>query len=414
MYDILPERRRLFDHVMNVFSQAADDAGYGRVETPLLEDEALFIRSVGEGTDVVDKELYSFEDRGGKRLALRPEGTAGVVRAYLEHGMASWPQPVKLYYLEEMFRYDRPQEGRYRQHKQMGAEVIGDAHASTDAQLIVLLGRVLKRLRLPGISLQLNTIGDNACRPAYRKVLVEYLHAHEQELAAIDRERVAKNPLRVLDSKEAKTRAVLEDAPQTLNHLCEDCQAHFAGVLEYLDDLGVSYELNPLLVRGLDYYTRTVFEFYGEREGSQSSLGGGGRYDLLIEQLGGSATPAVGFASGIDRVLLEMESAAVVPELAKVKGVYVASLGEPARLAAFRLTQGLLDAGVRASGMVDKDSIGAQLARADRLGVPYAVIIGQREVRDETVILRDMASGAQEIVPIKSIIAELRLRFGIT
>lgn len=204
MYDILPERRRLFDHVMNVFSQAADDAGYGRVETPLLEDEALFIRSVGEGTDVVDKELYSFEDRGGKRLALRPEGTAGVVRAYLEHGMASWPQPVKLYYLEEMFRYDRPQEGRYRQHKQMGAEVIGDAHASTDAQLIVLLGRVLKRLRLPGISLQLNTIGDNACRPAYRKVLVEYLHAHEQELAPIDRERVAKTHCECSTQKKRK------------------------------------------------------------------------------------------------------------------------------------------------------------------------------------------------------------------
>lgn len=414
MYDILPERRRLFDHVMTVFSQAADDAGYGRIETPLLEDEALFIRSVGEGTDVVDKELYSFEDRGGKRLALRPEGTAGVVRSYLEQGMASWPQPVKLYYLEEMFRYDRPQEGRYRQHKQMGAEVIGDAHPSADAQLIVLLGRVLKRLRLGSVSLQLNTIGDTSCRPDYRKILIEYLQSREEHLAPIDRERVLKNPLRVLDSKESKTRAVLEDAPQTLNHLCEACQAHFAGVLEYLDDLGVSYELNPLLVRGLDYYTRTVFEFYGEREGAQSSLGGGGRYDLLVEQLGGQATPAVGFASGIDRVLLELEGTGVVPEPAQIKGVYVASLGEPARLAAFRLTQELLDAGVRASGTVDKDSIGSQLARADRLGVPYAVIIGQREVRDETVILRDMASGAQEILPIQGVVAELRQRFGIS
>jgi histidyl-tRNA synthetase len=414
MYDILPERRRLFDHVMNVFTQAAETAGYGRIETPILEEESLFVRSVGEGTDVVDKELYSFEDRGGKRLALRPEGTAGVVRSYLEQGMGSWPQPVKLYYLEEMFRYDRPQEGRYRQHKQMGAEVIGDAHPSTDAQLIVLLGRVLKRLRLSGVSLQLNTIGDNACRPAYRKLLIEYLKSQEQHLAPVDRDRVAKNPLRVLDSKEPKTKAVLDEAPQTLNHLCEACQTHFAGVLEYLDDLGVSYELNPLLVRGLDYYTRTVFEFYGEREGSQSSLGGGGRYDLLVEQLGGPVTPAVGFASGIDRVLLELESAGVVPELPKAKGVYVASLGEPARLAAFRLTQSLLDAGVRASGTVDKDSIGSQLARADKLGVPYAVIIGQREVRDETVILRDMASGAQEIVPIQSVIAELRQRFGIS
>jgi histidyl-tRNA synthetase len=405
MYDLLPERRRHFDYVTNTFAQAAEEAGFGRIETPVLEDEALFVRSIGEGTDVVDKELYTLEDRGGKRLALRPEGTAGVVRAYLEHGMGSWPQPVKLFYLEEMFRYDRPQEGRYRQHKQMGAEVIGDTNSSTDAQLIMLLARVLKRLRLPGVSLQINSIGDSACRPKYRKALVEYLTTHQKRLAEIDRDRLTKNPLRVLDSKESATREVLGEAPQTLNFLCDDCQQHFAGVLEYLDDLGVAYDLNPLLVRGLDYYTRTVFEFYGEREGAQSSLGGGGRYDLLLEQ--------VGFASGVDRVVMEAEAAGVLPELQPARRVYVASLGEPARLAAFRLIQQLLDGGVGASGAVDKDGIGAQLARADKLGVPLAVIIGQKEVREETVILRDMASGAQEIVPLSNIVGELRLRFGL-
>lgn len=413
MYDLLPDRRPMFDYVMDAFRKAAEDAGYGRIETPILEDEGLFVRSVGEGTDVVDKELYAFEDRGGKRLALRPEGTAGVVRAYIEHGMASLPQPVKLYYLEEMFRYDRPQEGRYRQHKQMGAEVIGDANASTDAQLIMLLARVFKRLRLPNVSLQINSIGDAACRPKYRKALVDYLTANEKKLGDLDRERLAKNPLRVLDSKDPKTREVLADVPQTLNFLCEECQTHFAGVLEYLDDLGMQYDLNPLLVRGLDYYTRTVFEFYGEREGAQSSLGGGGRYDLLMEQLGGQPTPAVGFASGIERVILEVEAAGALPAPSNAKAVYVASLGEPARLAAFRLTQALLDGGVAASGSVDRDGIGSQLARADKLGVPLAVIIGQKEVRDETVILRDMASGAQEIVPLGSIVAELRQRFGV-
>ncbi len=413
MYDILPDRRQLFDYVMNTFAKAAEEAAYGRIETPLLEEEALFVRSVGTGTDVADKELYAFEDRGGKRLALRPEGTAGVIRAYIEHGMGSLPQPQRLYYFAEMFRYDRPQEGRYRQHKQMGAEVIGDANPSADAQLIMLLQRVFKRLRLPNLALQINSIGDANCRPKYKKALVDYLEANVKQLAEVDRERLKKNPLRVLDSKEPSTQVILADAPQTLNYLCDDCQKHFAGVLEYLDDLGVTYELNHLLVRGLDYYTRTVFEFYGEREGSQASLGGGGRYDLLVEQLGGAATPAVGFGSGIERVILELEATGALPPTTTPNRVYVASLGEPARLAAFRLIEQLLDGGVPATGAVDRDGIGAQLARADKLGVPYAVIIGQKEVKEGTVLLRDMASGAQETLKLETIVPELRRRFGI-
>ncbi len=413
MYDLLPERRYIFDYVMTTFAKAAEDAGYGRIETPLLEDEAVFLRSIGEGTDVVDKEIYSFTDRGDKRLALRPEGTAGIMRAYIEHGMGSRPQPVRLYYLEEMFRYDRPQEGRYRQHQQMGIEVIGEANPSQDAQVITLIQRVYKRLRLPNVSLQINSIGDANCRPKYRKALVEFLQANEKQLAEIDRERLKKNPLRVLDSKEPSTQVILGDAPQTLNYLCDDCQQHFAGVLEYLDDLGVSYDLNPLLVRGLDYYTRTVFEFYGEREGAQASLSGGGRYDGLAEQLGGTATPAVGFSGGIERVVLELEAAGVLPPEPKLARVYVASLGEPARLAAFRLIEQLLDGAVPATGAVDRDGIGAQLARADKLGVPYAIIIGQKEVKEGTVLLRDMASGAQETLKLEAVVGELRQRFGV-
>ncbi len=414
MYDLLPERRSLYDYVVNTFLRAAEDAGYGRIETPLLEDEGLYIRSVGAGTDVVDKEMYALEDRGGKKLVLRPEGTASVIRAYIEHGMGSLPQPVRLAYVSDMFRYERPQEGRYRQHRQMGAEVIGDGNPSVDAQLIMLLQRVYKRLRLPNLSLQINSIGDSQCRPKYRKALVEYLQANVKQLAEIDRERLSKNPLRVLDSKEPSTQVILAEAPQTLNYLCEACQAHFAGVLEYLDDLGVSYELNHLLVRGLDYYSRTVFEFYGEREGAQSSLGGGGRYDMLVEQLGGVPTPAVGFGSGIERIMLEVESAGVLPAVLKQQRVYVASLGEPARLAAFRLIEQLLDANVSATGAVDRDGIGAQLARADKLGVPYAVIIGQKEVKEGTVLLRDMATGAQETLKAEAVVAELRRRFNIT
>jgi histidyl-tRNA synthetase len=413
MYDITPDRWPWFKFVMDTFEHAATSAGFGRVETPILEDEALFARSIGEGTDVIDKEMYTLLDRGEKKLVLRPEGTAGIARAYLEHGMTSLSQPVKLYYIESMFRYDRPQEGRYREHRQMGLEVLGDSSPSADAQIITLVNRIYRRLRMPNVTLQINSIGDASCRPKYRKALVEYLTANEKQLAEVDRVRLAKNPLRVLDSKEASTQVILSDVPQTLNYLCAACQQHFAGVLEYLDDLGIAYELNPLLVRGLDYYTRTVFEFYGEREGAQASLGGGGRYDGLMDQIGGSVTPAVGYAGGIERVILELEAAGVALPVEPTRRVYVASLGEPARLAAFRLIESLLDGDVPAVGAVDRDGIGAQLARADKLGVPLAIIIGQKEVREETVLLRDMTTGAQETLSRTEVVAELRNRFSI-
>lgn len=413
MYDLLPETAAVYDDLVAAFRTVAESAGYGHIETPLLEDRALFERGVGTETDAVSKEMYAFTDRSDHGVALRPEFTASVVRAFIEHGMNSLPQPVKLYTYGPLFRYDRPQAGRQRQFNQVDIEVMGETAPSIDAQVIMLAQRFFRRIRLNNVTLQLNSIGDGACRPKYRKVLVEYLEANAKKLAAVDRERIAKNPLRVLDSKEPGTLAVLAEAPQTLNYLCEACQKHFSGVLEYLDDLGVAYELNPLLVRGLDYYTRTVFEFYGEREGAQSALGGGGRYDALVELLGGQPTPAVGFALGLERVVLELEAAGVTPGVAGAKRVYVASLGEPARLAAFRLIEQLLDGGVGAVGAVDRDGIGSQLARADKLGVPFAIIIGQKEVREETAILRDMASGAQEILPLDSLVAELRSRFGV-
>lgn len=414
MYDLVPEQAAAHDYLTGIFRAVATAAGYDRIETPLLEDAALFERGVGADTDAVSKEMYVFPDRSDHKVALRPEFTAGIVRSFIEHGMNSRPQPVKLYAYGPLFRYDRPQSGRQRQFNQVNVEVIGEAAPSVDAQVITLAQRFFRRARLANVSLQLNSIGDAACRPKYKKVLTEYLGAHAAKMAPVDRDRFAKNPLRVLDSKEASTRAVLADAPQTLNYLCENCQAHFSGVLEYLDDLGIAYELNPLLVRGLDYYTRTVFEFFGEREGAQASLGGGGRYDALVELLGGQPTPAVGFALGLERILLEMEAAGVEQPTSDQKRVYVASLGEPARMAAFRLIEQLLDGGVGAVGAVDRDGIGSQLARADKLGVPYAIIIGQKEVREETAILRDMTSGAQEVLSLGQIVAELRGRFGVS
>jgi histidyl-tRNA synthetase len=411
MPDVLPAEQPVFGYLIDIFGRLSGAAGYSPIETPIVEDKGVFVRGVGEGTDIVDKEMYVFDDRSGNQIALRPEPTAGIVRAFIQHGMGSWPQPVKLSVSGPMFRYDRPQAGRQRQFHQLGVEVFGEGAPSADAQVILLANRFYKAIGLTQLSLQLNSIGDEICRPKYRKLLVEYLENHKSQLCETDKERLAKNPLRVLDCKEASCKAVIAAAPQTLNHLCEKCRDHFANVLEYLDALEVSYELNPFLVRGLDYYTRTVFEFYGLREGAQSSLGGGGRYDKLVELLGGNSTPAVGFGLGVERIILELAAENIMPAIVNSVKVFVASLGEPARLTAFRLIEQLLDAGVGAAGAVDKNGIATQLARADRLGVPYAVIVGQKEVLERAVILRDMASGAQEIVPLDKIVGELQRRF---
>lgn len=411
MPDILPEDQVGYSYVITSFKQLADAAGYMTLDTAMIEEKGVFTRGVGEHTEVVEKEMYVMEDRSGNELALRPEPTAGIARAYIEHGLASRPQPVRIQIAGPMFRYDRPQAGRQRQFTQVGVEVLGESAPSVDAQIITLALRFYRMLGLRNITLQINSLGDKTDRAAYHKALVAYLKEHKSKLAEIDQARLKTNPLRVLDSKEKATIKVVQNAPQILNYLSESSKAHFMGVLEYLDALGISYELNPLLVRGLDYYTHTVFEFYGGREGSQSSLGGGGRYDNLVEELGGKSTPAAGFGIGVERVLLELNEEKIdIPE-SKAVHVYVASLGEPARLAAFQLIEQLLDAGVGTVGAVDKDGIGSQLERANKLGVPCAVIIGQKEVQEETVILRDMRSGAQEMVPLAGIVKELQQRY---
>jgi histidyl-tRNA synthetase len=396
---------------MDTFASLADQSGYNLIDTPIVEHLGVFVRAVGEGTDIVDKEMFEFSDRSGNKLALRPEPTAGVVRAYIEHGMASRPQPVRLQVAGPVFRYDRPQAGRQRQFTQVGIEVLGEAAPSVDAQIMMLALRFYRTIGLGGVSLQVNSIGDKVCRPKYQKVLVDYFMENKNQLCESCRDRLKTNPLRILDCKEKKCQPVIQNAPQTLDYLCKPCHEHFTGVLEYLDYLGVAYELNPQLVRGLDYYTRTVFEFYGEREGAQSSLGAGGRYDDLVEDMGGKPTASAGFGLGVERIMIEMEAAGLTPPEDTGNRVYVASLGEPARLAGFNLIERLLDAGVPASGAVEKDSIGAQLERANKLGVPYTIIIGQKEVTEETVILRDMHSGAQEMIPLKSIVKDLQARF---
>lgn len=406
MRDVLPGEQVAYQACLNLFAKLASQAGYGRIDTPIVEEEGVFSRSVGPDNELIQKEMYLLEDRSGNKLALRPEITASVVRAYLEHGMASWPQPVKLFYSGPAFRYDRPQEGRLRQFTQLGVEAIGEAAPSIDAQVIFLANRFYRQLGVKEFSIQINSIGDAACRPKYQQELASYLKQHHSQLCAAHQK--IDNPLRVLDCKTEACRSVTANAPQILNYLCAACQQHLTGVFEYLDELNLAYEVNPLLVRGLDYYTRTVFEFYGGRQGAQNSLGAGGRYDGLVEMLGGQPTPAIGFSLGVERILLELgDEQPLVPAEARV---YVASLGEPARLGAFRLVEELLDGGVAAVGSVDKHGIQTQLSRANKLGVPYALIIGQKEIYDGTVMLRDMQSGTQEVLPLASVVAEMQKR----
>lgn len=408
MRDVLPAEQAAFQSCLELFAKLASQAGYGRIETPILEEAGVFSRSVGPDSEIVQKEMYLLEDRSGNQLALRPEITAGVVRAYLEHGMLSWPQPVKLFYAGPAFRYDRPQEGRQRQFTQLGVEAIGEAAPSIDAQVIFLANRFYRQLGIENFSIQINSIGDQACRPKYKEELLAYLEQRKSQLCETHQENFADNPLRVLDCKTEACKTATADAPQILNYLCKDCQQHLTGVFEYLDELNLPYEVNPMLVRGLDYYTRTVFEFYGARAGSQNSLGAGGRYDGLVEELGGQPTPAIGFSLGVERILLELGDKQDQPQQ-QVK-VYVASLGEPARLGAFRLVEELLDGGVAAVGSVDKHGIQTQLSRANKLGTPYALIIGQKEIHEGTVMLRDMDSGTQEVFPLTTIVVEMQKR----
>ncbi|HSX14460.1 MAG TPA: histidine--tRNA ligase [Candidatus Saccharimonadales bacterium] len=411
MPDILPPDQPRYEQVMGLFEVLASDAGYERIDTPIIEDSGLFERSVGQETDIVSKEMYTFSDKSDNQLTLRPEPTAGVVRAYIQHGMASLAKPVKLFVAGPMFRYDRPQAGRQRQFTQVGVEVFGESNPSIDAQVIILSHRFITQLGLRDVSVQINSIGDEVCRPKYKTALVEYLEGQKSQLCEDCRQRLKTNPLRVLDCKEPGCVKVVAGAPQILDFLCKPCRAHFTGVLEYLDEFEVTYELNHLLVRGLDYYTRTVFELYGTREGAQSALGGGGRYDKLVEELGGQPTPAVGFGLGVERIIIELDQNNVPVIKSTGRKVFVASLGEPARLAGFKLIEELLDARVGAVGVIDKDGIASQLTRADKLGVPFAIIIGQKEVFDKVVILRDMTSGAQEMIPRNKIVGELRKRF---
>lgn len=399
MRDILPGEQPYWNQVRRVVSRGAQEYGFQRVDTPIVEYANLFVRSIGKGTDIVDKEMYEFVTKGGDRVTLRPELTASIARVYIQHGMNVLPKPVKIFSIGQVYRYDRPQEGRYREHWQANFDIFGEQDPILDAQIIQLAQRVMSNLGIKNIEFQINSIGCQECRPAYKKLLMAYLESKRHKLCMNCRRRLETNPLRILDCKEDKCSQVASGAPQSVDHLCEECHVHFKHLLEYLDELDLPYMINPKMVRGLDYYTKTVFEIWsGDYEGKRHSLGGGGRYDNLIEIIGGEKTPAIGFALGMDRLVIEMQRVNARPYRDPKPRIFLAQLGDLAKKKSLRVFSELEKNGILVAESFGRGSLKSQMRIADRLGVEVTLIIGQKEALDGTVILKDMTSGTQEIV----------------
>ena len=417
MHDILPKDEKYLKPMYHNAEELASHFQFGRIETPVLEEMGLFVRSIGKGTDVVDKEMYVFEDKDGTKVCMRPELTAPAVRAFIMHGMWNMPQPVKLWYWGSMFRHDRPQAGRYREFHQVGFETFGSSDPSTDAELILIAYNFYKDIGLP-VEIHINSLGTPEERANYKAELVNYYRSKRSYLCEECRNRLTKNPLRLLDCKEERCKGVKDEAPQIINWLGADSKNHFMKVLEYLDALEIPYQLDHTLVRGLNYYTKTVFEVYASETeiGSQSALGGGGRYDLLVEEMGGRPTPAAGMALGIERSVLALKqyNEKNNKEMTRIPvGAFIAQLGEEARQVTLKLINEMRTSGIKIAFNFFKTSLKNQLELADNLKVPYAVIIGQKEYQDGTAIIRDMESGIQEIVDQKKLISILKRKLGI-
>jgi histidyl-tRNA synthetase len=399
-HDVLPAEQPLWRKVVTEAERLCALAAYRRIDTPSFEDTDLFVRTSGEGSDVVRKEMYTFEDRGGRSLTLRPEATAPICRAYLEHGLHREPQPQKLYTIGPMFRYGRPQRGRFREHWQLSVEAIGTDDPAVDAEIIHLYDTLLRNLGVREYRLELNSIGDRACRPAYLEQLRGWLAEHEGDLDDDTREQAARSPLRALDNLAAKppaVRAVLEQAPKVGDWLCDDCREHFAAVCSLLDRYGVRYELVPTLVRGLDYYTRTTWEFVGPEEGATSTISGGGRYDGLIEELGGPPTPGVGFGAGLERLLLALDDAGVTGEAPAIDVFFVLDEAAPRQAVLGWIAQ-LRARGVSSDSDFAGRSLKGQLTQAGRLGARATVVVGADGATLRRVGSADEAVRHDEIV----------------
>jgi histidyl-tRNA synthetase len=408
--DILPTEQNYWQHLEQTAANFAFGYGFAKIDLPILEEASLFIRSIGKQTDIVEKEMFIFNDGSQGLVVLRPEATAAIARAYLNHGLINWPQPVKLYYWGPMFRRERPQSGRQRQFYQFGFEILGESNPVTDAQIIAIANNFFQQIGLLQISIQVNSIGCLQCRQIYLNELVNYYRPKRRLLCEDCKKRLVKNPLRLLDCKKPSCQFIKNEAPQIVDWLDEECKNHFMKVANYLDELNISYKLNPYLVRGLDYYTKTVFEIWPQEkeEGAQSVLAGGGRYDGLVELLGGRSTPAVGVSVGVERTILQLKHLGVQMPSQPAPEIFLAQIGDAAKVKALVLFEQLRQAKITVAENFSKDSLKSQLEIANQLKVKYALILGQKEVMDGTILIRDMESGVQEVIDFNKTVTEIK------
>ena len=404
--DILPDDSAIWQHIQQKAHNIFHTFGYSEIIIPVIESADLFLRSIGETTDIVEKEMYTFEDRDGKKIALRPEGTASVVRSYIEHNIQQTVPFSKLYYIGPMFRRERPQAGRYRQFYQIGAEVFGFEHSMIDAEMLFMLDQFFQSLNINGLELQINSIGCPTCRPGFREALRNFFTGRLKELCENCQRRFELNPLRILDCKSTHCHTLAGEAPKTLEYLCTDCLTHFNRVQDSLKKAGVSYLINQRLVRGLDYYTRTAFEFVSGSIGAQNTVAAGGRYNTLVEELGGPPTPAIGFSIGMERLVSIFDSSSVEK---RASAVFIAALGDKAQERAFDLLNQLHREGISAIMDYIGGSLKSQMRKADKFNTPHVVIIGEDELAKGIVILRDMKNKTQEEVYLLEIVGKLKL-----
>ena len=408
MHDILADEYVFYQNVFEKAEKVASYYGFQPIQTPVLEKTELFTAGVGTSTDIVEKQMYSFRTRGGDHLSLRPEGTAPVMRAYLEHGMHTLPQPVMLWYKGSFFRHENPQKGRTREFQGFGLEIIGEPKPIAEVIIIRVLKSIFEELDLPSLTVHINSIGDKECRPAYRKELVSYYRRRIKNLCPDCKRRLKENPLRLLDCKEEKCIELKDGAPQMANHLCPSCKQHFREVLEALDSADIFYALDNHLVRGLDYYTRTVFEFFENKEPLEDALAGGGRYDYLAKTLSKKDFPAVGAAIGIDRVVQLMHDKKISPKQKKQPKIFLIQLGNAAKYKSLEIIEMFRKGHLPLNQSVSKDSLRGQLNLASKLDMNYALILGQQEVLKNSIILRDMRSGNQETIDLRDLVEVIK------
>jgi histidyl-tRNA synthetase len=405
--DILPPETAAWQYAEQIFAEVCARYGYHEIRIPTFESTDLFQRGVGDTTDVVQKEMYTFLDKGGRSVSLRPEGTAGVVRSYLENGLGSWPSPVRLWYNITAFRYENVQKGRYREFHQFGCEVFGSTGPAVDAELISLLALFFEKSGLSQTSLRINSIGCPVCRSAYNDLLKDHIQPQLATMCSSCKDRFDKNPLRIIDCKEHQCQPVTKSAPALLDHLCPDCQSHFDGLCQHLDELGIAYQIDRGIVRGLDYYTRTVFEFVSEHVGTQGTICGGGRYDGLVESIGGAATPGIGFALGVERFLMELKAQGIEPDEPAQPTVYIAGIGAVASARARQLVFDLRKAGIFAETDVCGRSLKAQLKYAGKTGARYSIVLGDDEIAAGVAQLKTMADGSEQPVVLAELVTRL-------